>query len=439
MRDSTLAPGPLADIETSWREKYDDAKRVGLDALNDVRAGDRMFLSSACAEPRAIIAELLERARRGDIARTTAFMMLSGSTELVLGLRDTENEVVGINAGENNQTKFFPWTIYQTVELMRDGELEFDVALVQTSSPDRHGYVSLGVSVDFAVEAVAQSRLVVAEVNSQMPYTFGDNHIHISRLNGLVEVDYPLAEAVLPKPSDVAREVARHVIDYVPDGATIEIGVGRIMSAVLAELAAKNDIGLHTGLFIDEMIDLIESGAITNARKSADKGISVANQGRGTKRLYEYVNENPKVHFRPAANTHDPAALRQLPDFRAINSALEVDLMGRVNSEIRDGHRISSTGGLGDFARAARYQEGARSIIALTATSNGGDVTRIVPQLPSPESVTLTPDLADIVVTEFGVAELRGKMPKERAEALTAIADPRHRAELTEGYLRIYG
>jgi 4-hydroxybutyrate CoA-transferase len=397
-----------------------------------------MFLSSACAEPRTIITELIERARRREITRTTSFMMLNGSTELLLGLRGTENEVVGINAGESNQTNYFPWTIYQTVQLMRTGELGFDVALVQTSSPDRHGYVSLGVSVDYAVEAVIQSRIVIAEVNSHMPYTLGNNQIHVSLLDGIVEVDYALAEAVLPQPSEVAREVARHVIDFVPDGATIEIGVGRIMSAVLGELKVRNDIGLHTGLFIDEMIDLIQLGSITNARKLADKGVSIANQGRGTKRMYEYVNENPTVQFVPAAYTHDPAILRQLPDFRAINSALEVDLMGRVNSEIRDGQRISSTGGLGDFARAARYQEGARSIIALTATSNGGEATRIVPQLASPESVTLTPDLADIVVTEFGVAELRGKRPKQRAEALTAIADPRHRAELTEGYLRIY-
>jgi len=436
--DSTPTTTQPTDAENSWREQYDAAKRRGLDALGDVRAGDRVFLSSACAEPRTLIAELIERARRREITGTTAFMMLNGSAELILGLRGTDNEVVGINAGESNQTNFFPWTIYQTVQLMRDGELGFDVALVQTSAPDRHGYVSLGVSVDFAVEAVTQSRVVIAEVNAQMPYTLGNNQIHVALLDGLVEVDYPLAEAVLPQPSEVAQQVARHVIDFVPDGATIEIGVGRIMSAVLAGLDARNDIGLHTGLFIDEMIDLIQLGSITNVRKVADKGISIANQGRGTRRMYEYVNENPTVHFMRAAYTHDPAVLRQLPDFRAINSALEVDLMGRVNSEIRDGQRISSTGGLGDFVRAARYQAGARSIIALTATSNGGAVTRIVPQLQSPESVTLTPDLADMVVTEFGVAELRGKRPKERAEALTAIADPRHRAELTEGYLRVY-
>jgi 4-hydroxybutyrate CoA-transferase len=439
MSDTIPTSGRTPHADISWQEQYDVAKRTGLAALNNVRTGDRIFLSSACAEPRAIIGEIIERARRREITGTTAFMMLNGSTELLLALRETENEVVGINAGINSQANYFPWTIYQTVESMRDGDLEFDVALVQTSPPDRHGYVSLGVSVDFAVEAIEQSRVVVAEVNTQMPYTLGNNQIHVSNLNGLVEVDYALVDAVMPQPSEVARKVARHVIDFVPDGATIEIGVGRIMSAVLAELETKNDIGLHTGLFIDEMIDLIQLGSITNARKWADKGISIANQGRGTKRLYEYVNENPSVQFMPASYTHDPAVLRQLPTFRAINSALEVDLMGRVNSEIRDGKRISSTGGLGDFARAARYQEGARSIIALTATSDGGAATRIVPQLQSPESVTLTPDLADIVVTEFGVAELRGKRPKARAEAMTAIADPRHRAALTEGYMKIYG
>jgi 4-hydroxybutyrate CoA-transferase len=440
MSESVQAEELLADRNgnEAWRQDYERAKQRGLGALDDLSAGDRVFVSSACAEPKIILSELVSRARHHDVVGTTTFMMLNGSTEIALGLRGTENEIVSINAGPNYSTDFYPWTIFHTVELMGDREVVFDVALIHASRPDKHGYVSLGVSVDFAVEAIAQSRLVVAEINARMPYTHGNNQIHVSRLNGLIETDYELPEAILPHPSPDARQVAGYVLEYIPDGATIEIGVGRIMSGVLTALEARNDIGLHTGLFIDEMIDLIQGGVINNSRKLTDKGVSVANQGRGTSRMYQYVHENPSVHFMPASYTHDPAVLRQLPNFRAINSALEIDLMGRVNSEIRDGQRVSSTGGLGDFVRAARYQPGARSIIALTATSGGGEVTRIVPQLPSPEAVTLTPDLADIVVTEFGSAVLRGKRPRERAQALTAISDPRHRAALTEAYEGIY-
>lgn len=422
---------PAGSGTVGWAGDYQRAFASGLTPLDGVRSGDCVFISSACAEPATVIADLVRRAEAGQLRGVTSFMMLGGSSALLLDAARQGHRVVAITASTKWSSDFFPWTIYQTSDLMQSGELRFDVAIVHTTPPDQDGLMSLGVSVDFARQAVTQARTVIAEVNPRMPYTLGDSHIHVSGVDGLIEVDYPLTEEAPAEPSAAARAVAQYVLDHVPDGATIEIGVGRIMTAVLAAMADRNEIGLHTGLLIDAMVDLIEHGNVTNSRKALDQGVSVANQGRGGQRLYDFVHRNPAVHFMPASYTHSPAVLSQLPDFRAINSALEVDLMGRVNAEVRGGRRVSSTGGLGDFARAAAYVPRGRSIIALAATADGGAASRIVPRLDA-GAVTLTADLADIVVTEHGAAVLRGKRPHDRAEALIAIADPRHRDWLTD-------
>jgi 4-hydroxybutyrate CoA-transferase len=408
-----------------WNDEYERARSVGLAALARIRPGDKIFVSSACAEPRSLVAGMVREARMGKISGTTAFMMMEGSTGALRDFR-LQNRVVG------EPGVYTPWTIFGEAELMRAGVLCYDVAILQTSEPDEHGFVSLGISVDFAREAMSQARVVVAEVNKQMPYTNGQTHVHVSEIDGLVEVDYALPEVTLTEPSAVARVVAAEAIKYIPDGATIEIGIGRIMAGILAALEIRSDLGLHTGLITDGMVRLIERGNINNTRKHEWPGISIANQGRGSKHLYEFVNRNPAVKFMPASYTHSPSVLGKLPLFRAVNSALEVDLMGRVNSEYIGEDRISSTGGLGDFVRAAYQQADARSIIALSSTTESGRVSRIVPAIASGHSVTLTADLADIVVTEHGSADLRGRRPEERSKAMVALAAPEHRAWLTD-------
>ncbi len=418
---------------------YQAAQARGLAALDDIRPGDKIFVGSGCADPQALLTELVRRGEDKEISGTTAYQMFGGSANLLAGFAGPHNTVVAFTATaalESAQrlghATYVPWTIFATSELISTGELDFDVALISTSPPDRHGFLSLGVSVDFAYEVSRRARLVVAEVNNRMPRTYGVGSVHSSRLAGLIEVSRPLNEVVPAVPGPVAHQVAANVLPFIPDGASIEIGVGRIMSAILATLRDRNDISLHTGLFVDGMIDLIESGIITNRRKRQDQGVSVANQARGTQRLYDFVDDNPSVQFRPASYTHSPEILAALPDFRAINSALQVDLSGRVNSEMVGARRVSSTGGLGDFARAGRYNRGARSIIALAATADGGRLSRIVPTLRGGADVTLPTDLADVVVTEFGAADLRAKTPPERAEALISVAAPEHRPALRE-------
>jgi acyl-CoA hydrolase len=412
------------------RPAYDRAVARGAAALDDVRAGDKVFVSSGCAEPGLLVGEIVERAHDGRLPACELYMMFGGSSGRLHDAAGPGHRVVTVTATPASGPSFFPWTIHQTARLLQEDRLRFDVAVLQTSPPDASGRLSLGISVDFAADAVRQARLIVAEVNEQMPRTFGADGVEVDRLDGAVEVDRPLLQRQVPASSESSRAVAEHVAPLIPDGATIEIGVGRVMSDVLRSLAGHRDLGLHTGLLVDEMVELIDAGVITNRRKSTLTGVSVANQVRGTDRTYRFLHENPTVEVRPARFTHDAAVLAQLPAFHAINSALQVDLMGRVNSEMRGGQRVSSTGGLGDFVRSAAGRVDGRSIIALSAVGRSG-ASRIVPVLADAASVTLAADLADVVVTEFGVANLRGLMPDQRAAAMIAIADPRHRDALS--------
>jgi 4-hydroxybutyrate CoA-transferase len=422
---------PIAVYESTrtWRGSYDLALGRGTDALTDIRDGDRVFVSGGCAEPAAIVDALVGRARTGALPPCELYMMFGGTSGRLAEIAGPRHRVVSITATPSSGSEFFPWTIHQTARLLAADDLRFDVALLHTSEPDERGRASLGISVDFAHDAFRQARTVVAEVNRRMPRTAGDNTVDARRFDGAVAVDRALRERRSPEPSTRSQEIARHVAALIPDGATVEFGVGRVMADVVRALAGHHDLGLHTGLLTDEMVELIDAGVITGLRKPSFAGVAIANQVRGTERLYRYLDDNPRVQIVPARYTHDPAVLHALPDFHAVNSALQVDLMGRVNGEFRGGERVSSTGGLGDFVRAAVQCPGGHSIIALGATESSGR-SRIVAALPSPDAVTLTADLADVVVTEFGVAHLRGRTPRERAAALIEIAHPDHRDSL---------
>lgn len=335
---------------------------------------------------------------------------------------------------DNGHGSHLPLGIYQIARLIEEGRIKFDVALVQVSPPNQHGQMSLGVSVDFAAQAVRQSRVAVAQINHQSPRTLGDCFIHVSEVTALIDVSHEIGQMEAAKADHSAAAIAGHVLDLVPDRSTIEMGIGVVMTSILERLRERRDLGLHTGLIIEPMMDLIEEGVITNSWKGIDKAVSVANQCRGTQRLYNFLNENPAVSMRPASYTHDPKVLGSLEAFRAINSAIEVDLLGQVNSEFIAGRRVSSTGGLADFVRAAKRTPGARSIIALRSTDGSERRSRIVPALGG--DVTLTADLADLVVTEFGIADLRGLRSDQRAAALTKIAHPKFRDQLSSSIPR---
>jgi 4-hydroxybutyrate CoA-transferase len=422
-------------VTAAWASQYQKALIAGGAWLKSLRPGDHVFLGSACGEPAALIARLIEGVQTGAVRGLTAYQMMRGGDRRLVSAAGPDLHLVGLTyhpdlgeAVEHGYASFLPISIYEIARSIDEGRLKFDVALIQTSPPDPDGNMSLGVSVDFAAQAVRQSRLVVAQVNDRSPRTLGDCCIHASEIDAAIEVSSELVEFGVEPSDDQGRRISEHVLELVPDRSTIEMGVGAVMTAILEGFKNRAELGLHTGLIIEPMVALIEAGVITNQWKGIDRGVSVANQCRGSRRLYDFLDDNPQVSMRPARYTHDPGVLASLRNFRAINSAIEVDLLGQVNSEFVGGRRMSSSGGLTDFVKAGQVVDGARSIIALRSTTRRGDRSRIVPSLT--DGVTLTADLADVVVTENGIADLRGLPADKRARALIEIADERFRDQL---------
>lgn len=422
-------------VTAPWAAQYQAALGAGASWLKSLRPGDQVFLGSACGEPAELIAQLLAGVQTGATRGLTVYQMMRGGDRTLVSAAGPDLNLVGITyhpdlgeAVERGYASFLPISICEIARNIDEGRLKFDVALIQTSPPDPDGNMSLGVSVDFAAQAVRQSRVVVAQVNDRSPRTLGDCFVNASEIDAAIEVSRELVDFAVEPADDQGRRIAAHVLNLVPDRSTIEMGIGAVMTAILEALQVRAGLGLHTGLIIEPMVDLIEAGVITNEWKGVDPGVSVANQCRGSRRLYDFLNENPAVSMRPASYTHDRRVLGSLRNFRAINSAIEVDLLGQVNSEFVGGRRVSSTGGLADFVRAGQVIEGARSIIALRSTARRGEQSRIVPRLT--DGVTVTADLADVVVTENGVADLRGLSAGRRARALIEIADERFRDQL---------
>jgi 4-hydroxybutyrate CoA-transferase len=312
----------------------------------------------------------------------------------------------------------------------------FDLAIVQVSPPDTRGRCSFGVAGDMVPEVLGRSS-VAAEINPQVPFSPGAPWLAYDRIGHAVEADHPLLESANPPLDDTLRTLGRNVAALVSDGDTIEFGLGGTPNAVLAALRGKRDIGVHTGLATDSLIDLIEAGVVTNARKPIDTGKSVTGLAIGTRRLYDALATGAPVDFRPVSYTHDRATIARLDHFVAINSVIEVDLFGQANAEMIGGRQVSGTGGLLDFVEAARRAPHGRSILALQAAASDGKTSRIVPALASGTVVTVPRGEADYVVTEYGVAELRDRSVDERAEALIAIAAPFAREGLLEAWRRL--
>ena len=398
-----------------------------------------VFLGSGCGEPTELVVELVKLSKSSSKARFIVSQMLRGSSMAVVENANDSLRVRAVTAIPELVTSpqrefltFWPCSISQFSQGISSREIVFDMALLLVSSPDENGNMSLGLSVDLAFDICQTSTKIIVEVNPNVPFVSGGSSINVSQVDGLIESDRDLLEVHPTLVSKRAKLIAEHVLEWIPDGATLELGIGSSLLAIPAALEVRNDLGIHTGLITTDLLDLLKSHSVTNSRKKNDKGISVTNQIRGNSNLYEYVHLNESLHVRPASYTHDSVVLGGLPAFRAVNSAIEVDLMGRVNSEILNGRRASSVGGLADFARAGRASATSRSIIALPSSHSGDTVGRIVNRLTSAESVSLPADLADVVVTEFGSVDLRNKCPEERAEAMISIAHPDHRDELRD-------
>jgi acyl-CoA hydrolase len=314
--------------------------------------------------------------------------------------------------------------------LLRTGAVPVDVALLQLSPPDRHGMCSLGTSCDAAKAAADTARLVIAEINEQMPRTHGNNVIPLERVHAFVATDRALFEHQPEPETAVEARIGEIVADLVEDGSTLQIGIGGIPDAVLARLHGKHDLGVHTEMFSDRVIDLVESGAVTNRHKAIGQGRIITSFVNGTRRLFDFVDDNPLVAFHPCDWTNDTAVIRKNPKVVAINSALQIDLTGQVCAD-SIGHRIfSGIGGQMDFIRGAALSRGGKPIIALPSTAAGGQISRLVPELNAGAGVVTTRGHVHWVVTEYGAVNLHGKSIRERREALISIAHPDFRAEL---------
>ncbi len=410
-------------------------REVGpVDAVSAVRSGASVFLGSACGEPQTLVEALV--ADHGRFEDVTVITGLQGSSApyadaaLAGSFHLRTFMVTGAvrDAVEAGTVEYVPCSLSQISDLFASGDIAVDVAMVQVSPPDAHGYCSLGVSVSYVLAALRRAKVVVAEVNERMPRTHGGGFVHVEQIDLAVRSDRPLLEVAAGTPGPELVAIGQHVAGLVPDGATVQVGVGGIADATWRALVAHRDLGVHSGSLSDSVVELIESGVVTNARKETWPGRSVAGQLIGTSRLYDYADDNPAFALVPASVTHDPVSIARLSRFHAVNSALQVDLRGQVNSESIGGRQVAGTGGALDFAIGAQLSAGGRCIIALPSRSRRGH-SKIVPRI-SADAVTVPATLVDYVVTEHGIAELRGKSVTAREHALAMIADPDAREAL---------
>ncbi len=421
-----------------WAAQYAQ-KKVSVDrALQSVRRGAKVFLGTACAEPQHLVQGLIERADRFQDVQLMHFITL-GNVPYMDKRFDSRfrhnaffvgpNTRDAINQGRADYTPVF---ISEIAGLLRRRIVPVDVALVQTSPPDLHGFLSLGISVDIVKAAVESASVVIAQVNRHMPRTLGDTFIPLTKVDWVVEHDEPLVEFQYPEAGEAGERIARQVAKLVNDGDTIHVGFGHIPYSVLGFLRGKRDLGVHTEVVSDAFIDLIEEGVVTGERKSLHAGQVVCSFCIGTQAMYHYVRENPMFQFFPAEYVYNPLVIARNHRMVSVVGAQEVDLSGQVCSESRGFHFYSGIGGRLDFVRGAAMSEGGRSIVTVPSTSVDGSQSRIVPYLQEGAGVVATRGDVKYVVTEYGIAYLHGKSIRERAMALISIAHPKFRQELLE-------
>lgn len=411
-----------------------DADR--LDLAKILRAGDMVAWGQGTSEP-LTLSEAVVR-QRANIGPMRVFLGAAYSDTVRPEHADllaiTSYGAIGTNArlARAGVLEVVPCPYSRIPDLLARGALRCDVALLQLSGPNANGKYSLGVANDYMVDAARSARVVIAEVNAQAPWTHDGNALDGTRIDFVVHTSRPLLEVGRTVCGPVEQRIGQHVASRIPDGAVLQTGIGAVPDAVLSSLHGHRDLGVHSGMIGDSVLDLIEAGVVSNRFKPVDRGVSVTGVLFGSPRLYRYADRNPEIMLRPARYTHDPATLAHFKAFFAINSALEVDLTGQVNAETSASGYTGAVGGQPDFIRAALASPDGRSIIALPSTAKSNTVSRIVPRLTG--GIVTTPRCsADLVVTEWGVAELEGQPLRERVRRMIDIAHPAFREALDRG------
>jgi acyl-CoA hydrolase len=408
------------------------------EAVSVVRSGDRVYIHSGCAEPEHLVQALIRR--RQELRDVEIVHLLTlGNADYVLPEMEPHFRhnafFIGANVREavnSGRADFTPIFLSEIPSLFVSGKLPIDVCLIQVSPPDSHGYCSLGVAVECTKTAAQCARTVIAEINPQMPRVHGDCFIHVSRIDILVENDAPLLELPPDPVTDVQIQIGKHVAGLIEDGSTLQMGIGGIPDSVWSFLEGHRNLGVHTEMFSDRIIPLIESGVINGERKTIHPGKVIASFVLGTRRLFDFISNNPAIEFHPSEHVNDPFVISQNARMVAINSALQIDLTGQVCADSMGNYLYSGIGGQIDFIRGAARSHGGKPIIAMPSTAQGGTLSRIVLNLYPGSGVVTSRGDVHYVVTEYGVAYLHGKNIRERAEALIGIAHPQFQSALYE-------
>ncbi len=422
----------------TWESEYLAKVQTADAAMLFIKSGMRVYIQPGCAEPETLVEALIRRAPEVRDVEIVHMMTMGGAPYVAPEMAGhfRHNAVfIGANVRDainEGRADYTPIYLSEIEELFENGAMPIDVALIEVSPPDSHGFCSFGVGVDTTLTAAKCARYLVAQVNDHMPRTYGDSFIHVSEIDAVVESSRPLCELKKPAITDMQAAIARNVAGLIEDGAVLQTGIGGIPDAVLPLLMDRKDLGVHSELVSEGVIPLIEAGVITGARKNFKPRKIIVGFALGTKKLFEFVDNNPVFEFHPTAYTNDPALIARNDNMVAINSALQIDLTGQVCSDSIGNQFYSGIGGQVDFLRGASRSKGGKPIIAISSTAKNGTISRIAPMLSPGAGVVTSRGLVRYVVTEHGVAYLHGKSIRERAKALIEIAHPRFRDELYE-------
>ena len=422
---------------SDWKQKYSRKIMSADEALKAVKNNNRVVVGHACGEPPTLVEALVARAPELRNVEIVHMVAMGPAKYAQPGMEQSfrhNSLFVGATTRKaiaERRALHTPCYFHEIPRLFTWGILPVDVTLVQVSPPDDDGWCSLGVSVDYTLASTRADRVTIAQMNRFMPRTLGDR-IHLDEIDCIVEKDEPIIELKPPAIGDKEKAIGGNVAKLIEDGSTLQMGIGAIPDAVLLFLKDKKDLGIHSEMFSDGIVDLAAAGVVTNKKKTINTGKFVATFLMGTRKLYDFVDNNPDVVMRTVDYTNDPFIIGQHDKLISINSALQVDMMGQVNAEMIGRNQFSGIGGQVDFVRGASRSKGGKSIIALPSTASGGKVSRIAVELDRGAAVSTSRNDVHFIVTEYGAAELRGKSIRERARALIAIAHPEFRDSLTK-------
>ena len=412
------------------------------DAIALIKNGDTVIVPTGVGEPPTLLTALSEQRRQFFDVKVAQILAIRKydyiDPETVDHVRHVAFFYGGATraGGQSGWIDFIPSYFSEMPSLIERGQIAADVVFSMASPMDQHGYFSLSLGADYTMAAVAKARAVVLEVNPNVPFANGNCHVHVSQVTALIESSEPVLEVGLPKIGPVQEAIGKHVADMIEDGSTLQIGYGGIPDAVVMQLTAKHDLGIHTEMIGDGILTLVESGAVTNRKKTYLPGKMVATFALGSKKLYHFMDRNPALEIHPVDFTNDPYLAARNDKLVTVNATLQIDLLGQCGSESLGHLPYSGTGGQTDFVRAANRSRGGQAFIVLPSTAKNDSITRIVPTLTPGTHVSTSKNDINYVVTEFGVAQLRGKSAKQRAQELISIAHPDFRSELTEAARR---